>query len=81
MGSKSDMKQGMAGEANTFWEDMNCEISNRAQENLARGTYTPQPGQIQTGKTYGRKDADKDEWVKEPDLVVSVPALGAANRY
>ena len=24
---------------------------------------------------------DKDEWVKEPDLVVSVPALGAANRY
>jgi hypothetical protein len=81
VGSKSDMKRGMEGEQNTFWEDMDCEISARSQENLADGTYKPQPGQIQSGKTYGRKDASKDEWVKEPDLVVSVPALGAANRY
>jgi hypothetical protein len=79
--SVSDMKKQMEGEANTFWEDMDCEISTTAQEKLADGRYIPEPGQIQPGKTYGRRDSGKNEWVKEPDLVVSVPALGAANRY
>ena len=48
------MKQGMAGEANTFWEDMNCEISNQAQENLSRGAYG-QPGRFSPEKPMAER--------------------------
>ncbi|HET6181635.1 MAG TPA: hypothetical protein VFE61_32250 [Candidatus Sulfotelmatobacter sp.] len=68
VGSKSDMKKGMEGEANTFWEDMDCEISARAQENLADGTYKPQPARFKPAKPMAERIATRTNGSRSPIL-------------
>ena len=66
----------MDGIAEDSWRsDMSDEISDRAQQALTEGRYEPQDGQAQI-------EFDVETiWGKEPDHVLSVPALGAANHF
>jgi hypothetical protein len=60
------------GPNDSFWEDMRREINSNAAQMLASHPEKARPGQV---KTPG------GQWGYEPETVVNLPALGAANRY
>jgi hypothetical protein len=79
--SLKEMLQPMSGVSMEFREDMDAEMSGRVQQRLRAGEITARPGQVHMARTYGMKQDDANDWGKEPDFVISVPALGVSNRY
>lgn len=79
--SLKEMLNPIKGVEMEFREDMDAEMSGRVQQRLRAGEITARPGQVHMGRAYGMKQKEADEWGKEPDYVISVPALGASNRY